>query len=71
MNVIAGTLNNLGAWLIRNLLQMSIELLILAIIVMLVILVFRIKSPTLRHLCCCLILAKPVVPFLIASPISL
>ncbi len=71
MNVIAGTLNNLGVWLFKNLLQMSLELLILAVVVMLVILVFRIKSPTLRHLFCCLILAKPVVTFLIASPISL
>ena len=64
-------LNNFGQWLIEHLWQMSIELVLLGTIVALIIFLFRIKSPTLRHLFYGLILAKPVITFLIASPISL
>ncbi|MBN1342852.1 MAG: M48 family metalloprotease [Phycisphaerae bacterium] len=64
-------LNRFGQWLVARMWQMSIELTILAAVVLLVIYLLRIKSPTIRHAFCCLILAKPVATFLITSPVSI
>jgi len=63
--------NAFGRWLVGQLWQMSIELAILAGVVLAVLYLLRVKSPTLRHAFWCLVLAKPVVTFLIASPVSL
>ena len=63
-------LNRFGHWLAANLGQMSVELTILAIIVLVTIYLLRVKSPRLRHLFWCLVLAKPVTTLLIASPLS-
>ena len=64
-------LNSLGRWLVANLWQMSIELAILAAVVAAAIYLLRIKSPAWRHLFWSLVLAKPLVTLLIASPVSL
>jgi len=64
-------LNAFGRWLVGQLWQMSIELTILAGVVLAVLYLLRVKSPTLRHAFWCLVLAKPVATFLIASPVSL
>jgi len=64
-------LNVFGRWLGPRLLQMSLELAILAAVVVVAIRLLRIKSPALRHLFWCLVLAKPVAMFLVASPVSL
>ncbi|HUW81463.1 MAG TPA: M56 family metallopeptidase [Phycisphaerae bacterium] len=71
MSPLAETLNRFGAWLVENLWHMSVELAILAGVVVAVIWLLRIKSPPLRHAFWCLVLAKPVATFLVASPISL
>ena len=63
-------LNRFGHWLASNLVQMSLELTILAMVVLAAIYLLRIKSPRLRHLFWCLVLAKPVTTLLIASPLS-
>ena len=64
-------LNGLGRWLMGHLWQLSIELVVLAVVVMLAIFVLRIKSPALRHVFWGLVLIKPVVTLLVASPVSL
>jgi|GEM_PF-1735593 len=64
-------LNESGLWLVTQLGRMSVELAILAGIVLIVLYVLRVKSPSLRHLFWGLLLAKPVVTFLVASPLSL
>ncbi len=71
MSPLAETLNRFGAWLVENLWHMSVELAILAGVVVAVIWLLRIQSPPLRHAFWCLVLAKPVATFLVASPISL
>ncbi|HUS47274.1 MAG TPA: hypothetical protein VM098_04090 [Phycisphaerae bacterium] len=71
MGSFAETLNGFGRWLVGRLWQMSLELAILAVVVVAVILLLRIRSPRLRHLFWCLVLAKPVAVFVIASPLSL
>ncbi len=71
MTPLVETLNHLGRWLLPHLRQMSIELAVLAGVVLAVIYVLRVKSPALRHAFWCLVLAKPVVTFLVASPVSL
>ncbi|MFH0965049.1 MAG: M56 family metallopeptidase [Planctomycetota bacterium] len=67
----AQTMNAFGQWLVGHLWRMSIELTILAAIVLAAIVILRIRSPRLRHLFLMLLLAKPVVTFLVASPLSL
>ncbi len=64
-------LNESGRWLVAQLGRMSVELAILAGIVLIALYVLRVKSPALRHLFWGLLLAKPVVTFLVASPLSL
>lgn len=64
-------LNTFGRWLVDHLGHMSLELAILAAVVFLAIKLLRIHSAAMRHLFWGLVLAKPVVTFLIASPLSL
>ena len=64
-------LNESGRWLVAQLGRMSMELAILAGVVLLALYVLRVKSPALRHLFWGLLLAKPVLTFLVASPLSL
>ncbi|MBN1942579.1 MAG: M56 family metallopeptidase, partial [Phycisphaerae bacterium] len=71
MQIFIETINHFGAWLVENLRQLSIELLILAGIVLAVLFLLRVRSPRVRHAFWLLVLAKPVATLLIASPISL
>lgn len=64
-------LNESGYWLVVQLGRMSIELVILAAVVLVAVYVLRVKSPAARHLFWGLLLAKPVVTLLVASPVSL
>ena len=64
-------LNESGRQLVAHLWQMSLELTILAGIVLVALHVLRVKSPVLRHLFWSLLLAKPLVMFLVASPLTL
>lgn len=64
-------MNELGRWLAAHLGRMSVELAILAALVLVVLHALRVKSPALRHAFWSLLLAKPVVTFLVASPLSL
>ncbi len=68
---LTGMLNGLGRWLVGHVWQLSVELVVLAVVVMLAIYVLRIKSPALRHAFWGLVLIKPVVTLLVASPLSL
>ena len=68
---VVSLLNEFGRWLVSHLGQMSIELTILAAVVLAALYLLRVRSPKLRHLFWCLVLAKPVATFLIASPVSL
>ena len=63
MVVAVNLMNEFGRWLIVRLGQMSVELTILAGIVLIALYVLRVKSPALRHLFWGLLLAKPVVTF--------
>ncbi len=65
------TLNECGRWIIAHLGRMSIELAILAGVVFATLHLLRVKSPAIRHAFWGLLLAKPVVTFLVASPLSL
>ena len=71
MSQLIDLLNTFGHWLIEHLWKMSIELAIFAAVVAAVIYLLRVRSPAIRHWFWCLVLAKPVVTFLIASPLSL
>ncbi len=71
MDTMVALLNESGQWLVSQLGRMSIELTILAGIVLVTLYILRVKSPALRHLFWGLLLAKPVVTFLVASPLSL
>jgi len=71
MNDITEMCNELGRWLAGNLWRLSVELAVLATVVVAVIWLLRIRSPRVRHLFWCLVLAKPVVTLLVASPVSL
>ncbi|MFO7956157.1 MAG: M56 family metallopeptidase [Candidatus Brocadiia bacterium] len=64
-------INRVGRWLVPYLGRLSLELAILAGVVLLAILVLRLRSARLRHAFWGLVLAKPVVTLLIASPFSL
>jgi beta-lactamase regulating signal transducer with metallopeptidase domain len=66
-----GLLNGFGQWLFGQLWQVSVELAVLGIVVTAVIALLKPRSAALRHLFWSLLLAKPVVALLIASPISL
>ncbi len=71
MNSTMLLLNESGRWLVAQLGRMSMELAILAGVVLIALYVLRVKSPSLRHLFWGLLLAKPVLTFLVASPLSL
>jgi len=71
MNTLIGALNEFGRWLVNCLWQVSIELAILSLAVVVAILLLRIRSPRIRHLFWCLVLAKPLAVLLLASPVSL
>ncbi len=71
MHTAVTLLNESGRWLVAQLGRMSVELAILAGIVLVALYVLRVKSPALRHLFWGLLLAKPVATFLVASPLSL
>ena len=71
MSELIEVLNGFGRWLVAHLWQMSIELVILAAVVAAAIWLLRVRSPGMRHLFWCVVLAKPVATFLIASPLSL
>ena len=64
-------LNAVGRWLVPLLGQLSLELVVLAAIVMAVLIALRVRSPRLRSAFWVIVLAKPVVSLLIASPMSL
>jgi beta-lactamase regulating signal transducer with metallopeptidase domain len=64
-------LNRLGVWLVGHLWMLSLELAVLAGAIFAAIRLLRVRSPRMRHLFWSLVLAKPVVTFLVASPISL
>ena len=63
--------NTFGRWLFDQLWQMSLELAVLAVVIYAVIAILKPQSAALRHIFWGLLLAKPVVTFLIASPVSL
>lgn len=71
MNSTITLLNESGHWLVAQLGRMSVELAVLAGVVLVALHVLRVKSPALRHLFWGLLLAKPVLTFLVASPLSL
>ena len=71
MQRFAGILNQLGGWLIPHLERISIELAVLATVVLAAIVLLRIHSPRVRHVFWGLVLAKPLATLLIASPVSL
>lgn len=62
------TLNWLGSELFGSLGQLSLELAALAVIVLLVCRVLRIKSSALRHFLWVAVLLKPIVAVTISSP---
>ena len=64
-------MNAFGRWGAGHLWRISLELTVLAAVVLAIVLIFRIRSPKVRHLFCCLVLAKPAAMLLVASPISL
>jgi beta-lactamase regulating signal transducer with metallopeptidase domain/HEAT repeat protein len=70
MIVTITTLNELGRQLAGLFWQMSLEIAILAAIVLGVISLFRIKSPAMRYAFWCLVLIKPVASLVVASPVS-
>jgi len=63
--------NRFGRWLADHLWQMSVELAILAAVVLGVVWLLRVRSAAVRHAFWGLVLAKPVAMFLVASPVSL
>ncbi len=66
MNELPQVLNAFGGWLASHLWQMSIELALLAAGVAPALFLLRTRSASLRPLVWCLVLAKPVMTFLIA-----
>lgn len=67
----AEALNGTGRWLFGLLGRLSLELAILALVVAAVVWALRLRSPVLRHAFWGLVLAKPLVTLLVASPLSL
>ncbi len=65
------TLSALGGWLGDHLWRLSVELAVLAAVVWVALRLLRVRSPAVRHLFWCLVLAKPVATMLVASPVSL
>jgi beta-lactamase regulating signal transducer with metallopeptidase domain/RimJ/RimL family protein N-acetyltransferase len=65
------TLNGFGRWLVPYLGRLSLELAVLAAVVLAAIVALRVRSARLRHVFWGLVLAKPVVTLLVASPFSL
>ena len=63
--------NEFGAWLFDHLVPLSLELALLAGLVLLAIRLLRIQSSAIRHLFWVLVLIKPIVGFAVSSPISL
>ena len=70
MPKLAEHLNEFGAWLFDHLVPLSLELAILALLVVLAIRILRIQSSAIRHLFWVLVLIKPIVGFVVSSPIS-
>ena len=68
MNV---TLNQLGGELFSRLGQLSVELALLAALVLLASRLLPLQSPALRHLVWVVVLLKPIVAFAISSPWTL
>ena len=68
MNV---TLNQLGGELFGRLEQLSVELALLAALVLLASRLLPLQSPALRHLVWVVVLLKPIVAFAISSPWTL
>jgi beta-lactamase regulating signal transducer with metallopeptidase domain len=64
-------LDSLGTWLTEHLWPLSIELAILTVVVAAIVYGLRIKAPAIRHLFWTLVLVKPAVTLLVASPVSL
>jgi beta-lactamase regulating signal transducer with metallopeptidase domain len=71
MTPFVDTLNALGGWLLPYLARLSVELVVLAMVVLVATRALRVRSARLRYLFWGLILAKPVVTLLVASPFSL
>jgi len=67
----AEVLNAFGRWLVPLLGQLSLELVALAGIVVAILFALRVRSPRLRSAFWVIVLAKPVVSLLVASPVSL
>ena len=70
MNNMIVLLNEFGRWLVMHLGRMSMELALLTGIVLALVYLLRVKSPALRYMFWGLLLAKPVITLLIASPLS-
>lgn len=64
-------LNDLGSSLVSNLGPLSLELALWTAVVLLILTVLRVHSPTLRHLAWVLVLLKPLTTLLLQSPVSL
>lgn len=63
-------LNNLGQWLVTNLGPLSLELALWTAVILLILTVLRVHSPSLRHLAWVLVLFKPLTTFLFQSPLA-
>jgi beta-lactamase regulating signal transducer with metallopeptidase domain len=70
MNNMIVLLNEFGRWLVMHLGRMSMELALLTGIVLALVYLLRVKSPALRYMFWGLLLAKPVITLLVASPLS-
>ena len=71
MTTSVDALNEFGRWLVGHLWPISVELAILAGVVVAALAALRPASPAVRHLFWCLVLVKPMVTILVASPVSL
>lgn len=67
---LAEHLNEFGAWLFEHMVPLSIELALLAGIVVVTMGLLKIQSSTIRHLFWVLVLIKPIVGFFVSSPVS-
>lgn len=71
MALLGAWLNSLGGWLTAHLWPLSIELAVLTAVVAAIVYGLRVRAPAIRHLFWTLVLVKPAVTLLIASPVSL
>lgn len=70
MTGIMNEISAIGSRIIEQALQLSIELAVLTLVVVGALILLRPRSPSVRHLFWCLVLIKPVVALLIASPMT-